>query len=630
MKKNNIPVSLVCIILLVISFTHCRKDNPNPDNAYISLYPYIYNEARVNESNFEINDNIGIYVVPYEEDNITPGKIEESEYAKNIEYIYNGLMWLMPSGSKIPWPNRERKVDIYSYYPYDNTLTNLNPSEYYFSVKTDQQTKDGYVTSDLLWTKKLEVSPTALPVDLSFYHILSKVRINIKTDIDTLITQLSNASVIILNTANSVTVNLSDGSISNPSTSETQEIKTFRHSSPAEGYLLNTEAIINPQTIESGTAFLRIEMPVNGVRYTYVPTENIVFESGKERTINITVTRLGLSVSVGSIIDWQPSDVIEGDIGKPIPKVLDLNTIDWKRSLVQNIYDNGIKIGQICKEYVYKNGVVDFQAIVIYNMRDDGFVDQSSGFVAQVMNRTRNTTTNEYEPNSGSVHGGTVMWGTNNTLSSYVTGKQSLFNKVEFSDEGINSVPDHSITTLNIIPELLIDADGNNYPVVKISSQYWMAENLKTEHYRDGSSLTYYYYNDDITNKETFGALYDWYTITDLRNISPQDWFVPVNNDFISLYQYLTPDAARKLKANIVWSNLSYNDNVTGFSALPGGRRTNTGTYNEAYNYGQWWSSTSTSDTEAYRIYFYAGSNAITNATLNKNYTQSVRLLRNF
>lgn len=75
----------------------------------------------------------------------------------------------------------------------------------------------------------------------------------------------------------------------------------------------------------------------------------------------------------------------------------------------------------------------------------------------------------------------------------------------------------------------MTDADGNVYSAVKIGKQVWMAENLRTTKFNDGSaiprfadstaseappSLGYCYYNnmtiDDSIKK--FGALYNWYT----------------------------------------------------------------------------------------------------------------------
>lgn len=52
------------------------------------------------------------------------------------------------------------------------------------------------------------------------------------------------------------------------------------------------------------------------------------------------------------------------------------------------------------------------------------------------------------------------------------------------------------------------DFDGNVYPAVRIGDQIWMAENLKSTHYSDGSAIANIVYNDDEANAATYGRLY--------------------------------------------------------------------------------------------------------------------------
>src|SRR5665647_222135 len=67
------------------------------------------------------------------------------------------------------------------------------------------------------------------------------------------------------------------------------------------------------------------------------------------------------------------------------------------------------------------------------------------------------------------------------------------------------------------------DIEGNVYHTVKIGSQTWLVENLKTTKYNDGTSIPnvtnntswknltthgYCWYDNDITNKSSYGALY--------------------------------------------------------------------------------------------------------------------------
>ena len=94
------------------------------------------------------------------------------------------------------------------------------------------------------------------------------------------------------------------------------------------------------------------------------------------------------------------------------------------------------------------------------------------------------------------------------------------------------------------------DIDSNTYQTVKIGNQWWMTENLKVTHYRNGnaipnvtddsawSSLTtgaYCIYNHDESNATTYGRLYNCYAVTDSRNIAPAGWHVPTDAEWTTL-----------------------------------------------------------------------------------------------
>lgn len=103
----------------------------------------------------------------------------------------------------------------------------------------------------------------------------------------------------------------------------------------------------------------------------------------------------------------------------------------------------------------------------------------------------------------------------------------------------------------------LSDCEGNQYSVIKIGTQTWMKENLRTSKYNDCTdiplvtndaewiSLTtpaYCWYNNDISNKDTYGLLYNGYTIQ-TGKLCPTGWHVPTLDDCrILLDPYRTID----------------------------------------------------------------------------------------
>jgi uncharacterized protein (TIGR02145 family) len=198
------------------------------------------------------------------------------------------------------------------------------------------------------------------------------------------------------------------------------------------------------------------------------------------------------------------------------------------------------------------------------------------------------------------------------------------------------------------------DVDGNSYPVIVIGTQVWMAENLKTTRYSDGTpipmvsdssgwaSLTSpsfcWYGNDPVSCAAKYGALYNWYATNPKgngnRNLCPEGWRVPTDEDWTILAQYLADngygfegerrDIAKALSAasgwkphNIVSSpgNDQESNNRSGFNAVPAGYRNFLGAFNYAGSYTYWWSSSEQSPEKAfYRFihsyYSYLGRNS--------------------
>ncbi len=599
----------------------------------ILLWPLISEDAasRVSGNDFETNDVVGVYAIPYEEED-TPGDITTSAFASNLPYQYTGYTWQQTSGDILRWPVSGFKVDFYGYYPYDSSLTGSDPTDYPFQVQMDQSDKTGYEQSDLLWAANKGVTPTQDPVPLGFTHLLSKVRVNIKSEIEISDAAWQEAVIYIVNAETAGRVDLSSGIVST-ATENPGVIATTHLQTPEGGYSITSECIIFPQSIARGLTFIRIEFPSTGVRYSYQPTEAINFTQGKERPFNITITDTGLLVSVGNIADWQASDVIEGDIGKPLAKVVDLSGIDWQVNKIYGIYEDNYKVGEVAREYLYVQGTgteaVSAQAVVVYIVNVDGEIDYSTGYVAQLMGSTRNTTLDIYEPDAGNVHGGLVAWDLSaNTIATYTPGTSALPSKVSLSYNGVELEADNAIPTLTWAPEVLSDYEGNTYPLVKIGTQVWTGTNWKSQYTMSGSPVTIYYFDDDeVINKNLYGGLYSWNTVMS-NDFVPQGWKVPLLTEWGTLRTYLN-NQCEKLKANILWNILTYSDNMTGFTALPGGRRTDAGVYNELYLYGQWWTSTSSGGSEAQRVWLDYGNTSIHYGALNRaTWTQSLRLLR--
>src|ERR1035437_1381020 len=189
------------------------------------------------------------------------------------------------------------------------------------------------------------------------------------------------------------------------------------------------------------------------------------------------------------------------------------------------------------------------------------------------------------------------------------------------------------------------DVDGNSYNTVSVGNQVWMAGNLKTTKYNDGTAIPIvtdntawnalptgaycWYLNDATTYKATYGSLYNWYAVDNNaatkmasnggKNVCPTGWHIPTDAEWTTLTDYLTnngygyagsgSDIAKSMAATSGWitdptagdvGNDQASNNSSGFTALPGGYRYLSGPYNYIGAYGFWWSSTESSTTYAW------------------------------
>ncbi|MCL6261253.1 fibrobacter succinogenes major paralogous domain-containing protein [Aquiflexum sp. TKW24L] len=175
------------------------------------------------------------------------------------------------------------------------------------------------------------------------------------------------------------------------------------------------------------------------------------------------------------------------------------------------------------------------------------------------------------------------------------------------------------------------DIEGNTYQTIQIGTQIWMAENLRTTRYLDGTLIP------EIPNAEEWLAtkqaalstypntespnnnvLYNWYAVNSGK-LCPQGWHVPSDAEWMELEKAIGLDenliqtiGARgwtlkidgKLKTTEkgVWQvDREYYSNETGFSAFPTGYRTNSGTFQFQKQFSYWWSSSSESEEFAWK-----------------------------
>jgi uncharacterized protein (TIGR02145 family) len=173
----------------------------------------------------------------------------------------------------------------------------------------------------------------------------------------------------------------------------------------------------------------------------------------------------------------------------------------------------------------------------------------------------------------------------------------------------------------------ITDNDGNTYKTVYIGTQQWMAENLKTSKYNDGTAIpnvtdkiqwsnlttgAWSYYNNDTANNAKYGKLYNWYAVRPTtngnKNVCPTGWHVPLFDEWTILFDFLggAKVAGGKMKevGTTNWNSPNTGaTNTSLFTGLPGGNRYVGGSYLIIGNGGGWWSSTEGATFDAWYCY---------------------------
>jgi uncharacterized protein (TIGR02145 family) len=169
--------------------------------------------------------------------------------------------------------------------------------------------------------------------------------------------------------------------------------------------------------------------------------------------------------------------------------------------------------------------------------------------------------------------------------------------------------------TVHIDGAAISDVDGNVYNTVKIGTQTWIAENLRTTSFNDRTPLINiingyndnelyvyaWYENNQDKYKAQYGALYNYYTVNPMwelvvKNVCPAGWHVPRNKEWATLVSFLGGEqfAGGKLKEKGTAHWAAPNSEATdeyGFGALPGGSTDFHYGSNSLGTFGSWWAS---------------------------------------
>jgi uncharacterized protein (TIGR02145 family) len=164
----------------------------------------------------------------------------------------------------------------------------------------------------------------------------------------------------------------------------------------------------------------------------------------------------------------------------------------------------------------------------------------------------------------------------------------------------------------NIFSILPGDDPQNTDKSVRIEKLEWMTENLNVSFFRNGEPIleaktdeewseagregrpVWCYYDNDPENGAKYGKLYNFYAVTDPRQLAPLGWHISSDAEWRATTDFLGGEdaAGTKMKSGTGWNNDGNGTNESGFTGLPGGCRDLNGKFGYIGRIGYWWSST--------------------------------------
>jgi uncharacterized protein (TIGR02145 family) len=217
-------------------------------------------------------------------------------------------------------------------------------------------------------------------------------------------------------------------------------------------------------------------------------------------------------------------------------------------------------------------------------------------------------------------YSGTMVFVTSGTVTVTISGSnyEIKINCMTSNNKTIECYYNGSLTSYD--HTIISDKDGNIYNTINIGNQVWMKENLRATKLNDGTNILLetdnatwisltnpaycWYNNDESSNKNIYGALYNWFTV-ETGKLCPAGWRVPSYDDWFTLIYLLGGEsiAGGKLKETGTTHWTSPNAGATdeyGFTALPSGDRIGAdGGFFNLGGYAVYWSSDQSSTTQS-------------------------------
>lgn len=487
------------------------------------------NATKVVSSTFNKGDNVGLFAM------LNPTNYDDEPYINNLHLECGDNSTLIPEKT-VFYPEGNLPLDFISYYPYQPELQQKEAFLIPVSVKTNQSDTLKYTQSDFLIAKRSKVENSAQAVELEYQHKLTKIKIVLTPGKDENIQDMlkANPKIVATGIKTKANYNLKNDSFSDLDC--TADIIAFGKWTIKEGTLIGKEIIIIPQELNAENQSFTIDW--NGRLYS-CSFPNLDKQEESECEIDISAMQTSSNILegiVGKITDWETGTGGKTDNLKEYATI-HLSALSFAQSNVYRIYYNGKPVAEICKEYLNSKNLSS-TAIVVYPVFENEKTDQSEGIVLQLLDI------------NDAINGGKIHWDTDTSFT-YQNGNSAHITQFYLNaKKEIILNPTDDIINVNIISYTLRDIRNGvreDYPIVKVGTQYWMREDLHVTSYQDGTpiqKLKKLGKDPGYFKAEDYDLYFYNGEAISLKKVSPLGWRIPAEKDWKRLNSYITEDAS--------------------------------------------------------------------------------------
>ena len=302
-KKDDSGIDPVVATQTPMSITTSIAQEPKPQAAA--------SKAAMRDGAFANGEQVGLYVVAWRKPTVAGLLENKYNYVDNAKATYSSTTTSWSIAPTIFYPTVA--VDIYGYAPYKSGFAPTDtPSAYEFTVVADQSSN--IRDNDLLTALNVGVASTDTPLEMTFYHRLSRVEAKFKVPASFKGKTISSVqsvvfknflptAVVDLTTAYTYTIDgaATGGAYPKPATAKAGALRVditpsvVQTSTPGSTATDGTEyfvyeAVVPPQSLIANTGFVEIVVKYQDATtetFFYVTSGTSTFPAAKSTVLNL-------------------------------------------------------------------------------------------------------------------------------------------------------------------------------------------------------------------------------------------------------------------------------------------------------------------------------------------------------